>query len=340
MNKQPGDGKEKFYQPEDIHNTDGKTELLEDETGIPQLEFNLDDAPEHIRRLEAEMNDDMENILNSSKPMMPYHFSERYEQKLKDSLEEKFGREKAEMFLKIRAISRKAAEEEYKKFMISNGILPDTYIGTEKSCQSDLSISKHKFRRRKFSRSLKKSLFKLPKSNFVKAASALIFISLGVLILGKNEAKAYWWESIEFVINSYEEYSQIEAHKAVDKGDIEYPETIEKKYVPEKVAEGYEEVAREAAEKYIKIFYTNLGDKFYSYMQQTQDLGTHVDIERSQYKDCSLIYGVAYYLEGNNYCKLIWNYEDYIFILEGNLTKEQVMDIANTVALEKEVRNE
>lgn len=334
MNKQPGDGKEKFYQPEDIHNTDGKTELLEDETGIPQLEFNLDDAPEHIRRLEAEMNDDMENILNSSKPMMPYHFSERYEQKLKDSLEEKFGREKAEMFLKIRAISRKAAEEEYKKFMISNGILPDTYIGTEKSCQSDLSISKHKFRRRKFSGSLKKSLFKLPKSNFVKAASALIFISLGVLILGKNEAKAYWWESIEFVINSYEEYSQIEAHKEVYNDNKDFPEVIEKNYIPKQIAKGYTEIKREILQKQIRIVYVDDRKNIYTYTQQTQDMGQHINTEDTKYDIFFTSYGKVYYCENLGEYQLYWDYEGYIFSLLGDIERDEMLSIVNSIILE------
>lgn len=331
MVKQPQDGEGKVYQPEDRCNTGENAGRLEDKTDIPQLEFNLEDVSEDMRRLESKMNEDIENILNSSKPAMPYHFSEHYEKKLKSSLEEKFGTEKAKMILEAREKSRKAAEEEYKRFIISNDILPDTY--SEKSRHSHLHIFKS--RKKRYSGNLKKMLHKFPKSNLVKVASAFIFISLGVLVFNKSEVNAYWWESIEFVINSYEEYSQIEAHNVVDKGDVKYPETIEKKYVPKKVADGYEEVVKQDYIKQFIIIYDDGNNHSYVFKQETQDVGQHINTEDTKYVQCDTLYGIAYYCKNLGESQLHWDYEGYLFSILGDLSKEEMLEVVNSIVMDK-----
>lgn len=329
MVKQPQDGEGKVYQPEDRCNTGKKADRLEDKADILQLEFNLEDVSEDMRRLESKMNEDIENILNSSKPAMPYHFSEHYEKKLKSSLEEKFGTEKAKMILEARERSRKAAAEEYKRFIISSDILPDTY--SEKSRHSHLHIFKS--RKKRYSGSLKEILHKFPKSNLVKVASALIFISLGVLVFNKNEVNAYWWESIEFVINSCEEYSQIEAHNVVDKGDVKYPETIEKKYVPKKVADGYEVVTEEIHLKQTRIIYKNKDNLSYTYLQQTQDIGQHINTEDVKYEICETFFGKAYYCRNLGESQIYWNYEGYVFSILGDIDQKDMIEIINSIIL-------
>ena len=53
-----------------------------------------------------------------------------------------------------------------------------------------------------------------------------------------------------------------------------------------------------------------------------KDVGNHIDTENIEYRECDTMFGKGYYTEKNNYCKVVWDYEKYIFIMEGNLSKD------------------
>lgn len=270
-------------------------------------------SQEDIENLSQSMDEDIEDMLKSSEPMKPYKFSEQYEEKLSDKLKDRFGDEKAGEILRRREAARKAA---------------DTKAHTHKR-------SSLKSREKLSGQSLKERIFRFPVSGFAQIASAFVIIAAAVLIFGKTEAKASWWDNVQFIVRSYADYSQIEAYEEVDGESIVYPETIEKKYVPTKVAEGYEEVAREETSKRFIVIYDNLNGLEYVYMQQTQDMGQHINTEDTKYKVIETMYGRAYYCENVGAYQLYWDYDGYMFSIIGDINKENMLNIIDSVILEK-----
>ena len=275
-------------------------------------------SQEDIEKLSQRMDEDIEEMLHTSESVKPHEFSEEYEARLARSLKEHFGEEKAEAILKKRNETRESAGAKAPKHHSPFSL---------KSCKN-LS-----------GQSLKEKISHFPFSGLVQMAAAILIVVVVAGIFGKNEAKASWWENIEFIIRAYEEYSQIEAYDEVDETNITYPKTIEKKYIPTKVAEGYEEVVREEVSKENVIIYENQEGLQYMYTQQTKDVGNHIDTENIEYRECDTMFGKGYYTEKNNYCKVVWDYEKYIFIMEGNLSKDTLIDFINSIQLERGSEN-
>lgn len=271
-------------------------------------------SQEDIEKLSQRMDEDIEEMLHTSEAMQPHKFSLRYEVRLAHLLRERFGEEAAEEILKERRESRESAG-----------------IKTPKHHRLFLLKSREKLS----GQSLNEKISNFPFSGFVEMAAVILIVVLVAGIFGKNEAKASWWDNLQFIISSYKEYSQIEAYEEVGEEDITYPETIEKKYIPTKVAEGYEEVAREEVSKEIVIIYENEEGMQYMYTQQTKDVGNHIDTENEKYYKCKTLYGEGYYCENKENHQLVWYYENYIFVVEGNLSKQILLDIANSLAIDR-----
>ena len=185
--------------------------------------------------------------------------------------------------------------------------------------------------------SRKKKISHFPISGFTKAAASVLIIIAASLIFGKNEAQASWWENMQFIVKSYKEYSKIEAYEEVDREGVDYPQTIEKKYVPTKVAEGYEEVARDEMSKQIRIVYLGNDKKegIYVYTQQTEDMGQHINTEDTEYEIVEMVYGIAYFCQNIGENQIYWEHGGYLFSLVGNIDKEKMVNIINSIQLEK-----
>lgn len=266
-------------------------------------------SQEDIENLSQSMEADMEEMLESSKPIPPYEFSERYESRLEESLKARFGEEKAEEILRRREASRMAAETE-------------AHSHKHSALKSRDKLSGQSF---------KEKISRFPFSGFAQIASALVIIITVALVFGKNEAKASWWDNVQFIVRSYEDYSRIEAYEEVDGESVAYPETIEKKYIPTKVAEGYEEVAREEMSKQIRIIYADNEKHIYTYTQQAQDMGQHINTEDTKYEVVDTMYGKAYYCKNVGEYQLYWDYDGYMFSIQGDLELSKMLDIVNTI---------
>lgn len=270
-------------------------------------------SQEDIEKLSQRMDEDMEEMLYTSEPVKPYKFSGEYEERLVHSLKERFGEEKAEEILKKRNETRERAG-----------------IKTPKHH----SLFLLKSRENLSGQSLNEKISNFPFSGFVQMAAAILIVVLVAGIFGKNEAKASWWENIEFIIRAYEEYSQIEAYDEVDEKNITYPKTIEKKYIPTKVAEGYEEVVRDNFSKQIILTYEDKNENEYIYLQQTQDMGQHINTEDTKYESIDSLYGKAYYCKNESEFQIYWDYDGYIFSIVGDIDKEKMLDIISSIQLE------
>ena len=114
-----------------------------------------------------------------------------------------------------------------------------------------------------------------------------------------------------------------------------YPDTIEKKFVPSKVLEGYEEVDSFEFSKYIQKTYRNSEGKDYRFFQETKDTNTWLDNEGVDLRREDTLFGDAFYYKKGNEYKLVWSYEGYVFKILGDLTEEEMVDLANSLRLVK-----
>lgn len=294
-----------------------------------------------IEKLTQRMDEDMKEMLNSSEPVQPYEFSEQYEEKLKASLIERLGKEKAEEVLRRRKMAcenQVSMSDEVKRRLaaVPENDAENLKVRKSKEVHPLKTCEKSKKIKKSSGQSRKKKISHFPISKFTKIAAAVFVILTASLIFGKNEAQASWWENMQFIVKSYKEYSKIEAYEEVNRESVDYPQTIEKKYVPAKIAEGYEEVARDEVSKQIVIEYENyVKNVQYVYWQQTQDMGQHINTEDTTYIKINTSYGMAYYCEKMNQCQLYWDYNGYMFSLQGDLTLEQMMEIVDSIQLEK-----
>lgn len=292
-------------------------------------------SKEDIEKLNQKMDEDMEDMLSASEPLPPHEFSQRYEDKLRESLIERLGKEKAEEILRRRANARKnqvCASDMAEK---SDEKMPENDAKNSKA-QKSQEVHPLETCKKLSGQSRKKKISHFPISGFTKAAASVLIIIAASLIFGKNEAQASWWENMQFIVKSYKEYSKIEAYEEVDREGVDYPQTIEKKYVPTKVAEGYEEVARDELSKQIVIEYENsFKNVQYIYWQQTQDMGEHINTENTVYLKTNTAYGTAYYCKKLDECQLYWDYNGYMFSLQGDLTLEEMLKILDSIQLEK-----
>lgn len=292
-------------------------------------------SKEDIEKLNKKMDEDMEDMLSASEPLPPHEFSQRYEDKLRESLIERLGKEKAEEILRRRANARKnqvCASDMAEK---SDEKMPENDAKNSKA-QKSQEVHPLETCKKLSGQSRKKKISHFPISGFTKAAASVLIIIAASLIFGKNEAQASWWENMQFIVKSYKEYSKIEAYEDVYSEDTEYPSTIEKKYVPTKVAEGYEEVARDELSKHIRIIYVNNNkETMYSYIQQTQDMGQHINTEDTKYEKLDTSYGRAYYCDNEGERQIYWDYGGYVFSILGDISKEEMVKIIDSVQLEK-----
>lgn len=291
-------------------------------------------SKEDIEKLNQKMDEDMEDMLSDSEPLPPHEFSQRYEDKLRESLIERLGKEKAEEILRRRANARKnqvCASDMAEK---SDEKMPENDAKNSKA-QKSQEVHPLETCKKLSGQSRKKKISHFPISGFTKAAASVLIIIAASLIFGKNEAQASWWENIQFIVKSYKEYSKIEAYEEVYSEDTEYPSTIEKKYVPTKVAEGYEEVARDEVSKEVVILYENNEKMQYVFSQKTQDMGQHINTENAKYEKLDTSYGRAYYCDNEGERQIYWDYGGYVFSILGDISKEEMVKIIDSVQLEK-----
>lgn len=292
-------------------------------------------SKEDIEKLNQKMDEDMEDMLSASEPLPPHEFSQRYEDKLRESLIERLGKEKAEEILRRRANARKnqvCASDMAEK---SDEKMPENDAKNSKA-QKSQEVHPLETCKKSSGQSRKKKISHFPISGFTKAAASVLIIIAASLIFGKNEAQASWWENMQFIVKSYKEYSRIEAYEEVDREGVDYPQTIEKKYVPTKVAEGYEEVARDELSKQIRIIYKDNKEKIYTYIQQNTRYGAAYKIQMDTiYELIETSYGKAYYCENIGENQIYWDYTGYMFSLQGDLTLEEMLKILDSIQLEK-----
>ena len=324
--------------------------------GISPADFKSEEGSEVLAHLEKQMDEDIEALLNDQTPVKPCHLSEDYEKKLEQSLTEKFGTVQAQLILEPRRKVRENAEQEYRQYIMSEDFLPSSYAD-KSECNSDTSTTEHisldtlhntqkrhakssmipmkkAEKTSKVHHGITSKLASVGRSKAVKAASVLLAAAVLTLAFNKDVANAYWWEDLSFLMENFDEYSELDIYNVIKHDDAEYPDTIEAVYVPTVVAEGYEVESEEVLLKQVKIVYVNQNNIRYTFFQETQDMGQHINTENTEQKVYKTLYGDAYYSENMGENQLVWYYENYVFSIQGKISNEDMIKIVNSLVLE------
>lgn len=114
-----------------------------------------------------------------------------------------------------------------------------------------------------------------------------------------------------------------------------FPTKIKQVYVPGVIAEGYKETDRSEQSKYINIFYENDGDGWYQYRQVTVEWNTFLDTEEGDWDSLNIGQYPGVYIDKGETGNLWWFDYTYAYQLQGNLSEEEMIAVAESLLAEK-----
>lgn len=114
-----------------------------------------------------------------------------------------------------------------------------------------------------------------------------------------------------------------------------FPQEIKQVYVPGAIAEGYKETAREEESKFVNIFYENDSDGWYKYRQVTVELNTFLDTEEGDWDSLTIGQYPGVYIDKGETGNLWWFDYTYAYQLQGNLSEEEMIAVAESLSAEK-----
>lgn len=106
----------------------------------------------------------------------------------------------------------------------------------------------------------------------------------------------------------------------------------ESAYFPQRIPEGFIVNKYSASDSVISLEYANSQNQMIVFTQQDSNTGAMIDTEDVQSQDIRLANGLdALFIEKQDTNQLIWEVEPYILILQSNLSKDEMLEIANSV---------
>lgn len=280
---------------------------------LKAFEIPLEDAPKEIRELAEQIKENVDQLM-SPEDTKPHRFSEKYEQQMRENLVKQFGEKDADEILQARRQIRrelhKAHDEE------AAAAIPAS-VGAEKKRGG----RKHNF----FAKVAGHIHTKTAKVAIAVAAFCCVFgtVSVGV--------SAFKIPIVEFFTKGEDKYTAIALEESIVKDSFDYPETIEKKYALEKTADGYKEIATEEFDMFYRIIYQDDSGHEYIFTQKTRNINSGINTEDAHYEDCPTMYGDGFYYESKGTCQLIWYFEDYTFMLSGDLDKDEMLGLISSL---------
>lgn len=114
-----------------------------------------------------------------------------------------------------------------------------------------------------------------------------------------------------------------------------FPQEIKQVYVPGAIAEGYKETSREEGSKFVNIFYENDAAGWYKYRQVTVEGNTFLDTEEGDWDSLSIEQYPGVYINKGETGNLWWFDYTYAYQLQGTLSEEEMIAVAESLAAEK-----
>lgn len=114
-----------------------------------------------------------------------------------------------------------------------------------------------------------------------------------------------------------------------------FPTEIKQIYVPGVIAEGYKETDCEKETNFINIFYENDGNGWYQYRQVTVQWNTFLDTEEGDWDSLTIGQYPGVYINKGETGNLWWFDYTYAYQLQGNLSEEEMIAVAESLLAEK-----
>lgn len=172
-----------------------------------------------------------------------------------------------------------------------------------------------------------------------RAAAVLVVVLAG---FGVHRAGSVSATKIPAVNTAPETTASIDYSKIGSLKDIistldytSFPQEINQVYVPGTIAEGYKETDRSEQSKYINIFYENDGDGWYQYRQVTVEWNTFLDTEEGDWDSLNIGQYPGVYIDKGETGNLWWFDYTYAYQLQGNLSEEEMIAVAESLLAEK-----
>ena len=172
-----------------------------------------------------------------------------------------------------------------------------------------------------------------------RAAAVLVVVLAG---FGVHRAGSVSATKIPAVNTAPETTASIDYSKIGSLKDIistldytSFPQEINQVYVPGAIAEGYKETDRSEQSKYINIFYENDDDGWYQYRQVTVEWNTFLDTEEGDWDSLNIGQYPGVYIDKGETGNLWWFDYTYAYQLQGNLSEEEMIAVAESLLAEK-----
>ena len=172
-----------------------------------------------------------------------------------------------------------------------------------------------------------------------RAAAVLVVVLAG---FGVHRAGSVSATKIPAVNTAPETTASIDYSKIGSLKDIistldytSFPQEIKQVYVPGVIAEGYKETDREEESKFVNIFYENDSDGWYKYRQVTVELNTFLDTAEGDWDSLTIGQYPGVYIDKGETGNLWWFDYTYAYQLQGNLSEEEMIAVAEALSAEK-----
>ena len=172
-----------------------------------------------------------------------------------------------------------------------------------------------------------------------RAAAVLVVVLAG---FGVHRAGSVSATKIPAVNTAPETTASIDYSKIGSLKDIistldytSFPTEIKQIYVPGVIAEGYKETDCEKETNFINIFYENDGNGWYQYRQVTVQWNTFLDTEEGDWDSLTIGQYPGVYINKGETGNLWWFDYTYAYQLQGNLSEEEMIVVAESLLAEK-----
>lgn len=271
----------------------------------------------------------------SEQDRIPRSLSDTHERRFRANLVRYYDEETAKIIMEARAQAKKDIAEGRIQNM-TEGVSPEFY--TDKEMAQDASLKKahdnwEKQQKRDKARKRRQMPDRYGFKRWQKIAASVL-ITLVVLVSVTMSTDALRVPIVKFFSSSKTGYNMVMAETG--SGDSNYHEYIENVYVLSETLDGYEEISRTDGERMISIEYSDNAQEYYVYNQMVDSsLSNWIDNEDSSIEKCNILNGVGYFQQKkSNY--LIWAYDGYVFKLSGDISKNEMIRLANSLTLANE----
>ena len=270
----------------------------------------------------------------SEQDRIPRSLSDTHERRFRANLVRYYDEETAKIIMEARAQAKKDIAEGRIQNM-TEGVSPEFY--TDKEMAQDASLKKaHDNWEKQQKRDKARKRRQMPDRYGFKrwqkiAASVLItLVVLGSVTMSTDALRV---PIVKFFSSSKTGYNMVMAETG--SGDSNYHEYIENVYVLSETLDGYEEIYRTDGKRMVSIEYGDSNQNMYVFYQLVDtSLSSWIDNDSTLFEKCDVANGVGYFQNKYKINSLIWSYDGYVFKLLGDIPREDMISLANSLSLE------